>query len=435
MFKEIKMIQKIGLTFLCLAIFACKNNSVTAKNNNANPPVNVIVPLAGNAFIDNKAKNGTEAISENGLINWSSKEAIISTYFKVTSPETISIALKLKTQPSEKSSIRVSINQKEFIVNIDGSTVKSINVGSIHIDKAGYVKIDLQGISKTSDYFAEVTAIEVGREKNGLPKLVFANDSVNYYWSRRGPSCHLNYTIPTADKEYFYSELTVPDGEDKIGSYFMAIGFGEGYFGIQVNSDGERRVLFSVWEPNNGIDKTTLKRKGNGVTVGRFDGEGTGGQSYLIFDWKAGTTYKFLTKGKPDQKGNTEYTSWFFAPEEGSWQLIASWRRPKISTYLTKFHGFLENFEPENGHLGRKANWSNQWVRLADGKWFEVTEFKFTVDATGKNKQRLDFAGGQEGDTFFLKNGGFFDTYTEVNTKFSKAAKSLAPTIDFSKLP
>lgn len=24
-------------------------------------------------------------------------------------------------------------------------------------------------------------------------------------------------------------------------------------------------------------------------------GEGTGGQSYLVYDWKAGTTYKFLT--------------------------------------------------------------------------------------------------------------------------------------------
>jgi Domain of unknown function (DUF5077)/Domain of unknown function (DUF3472) len=395
----------------------------------------ISIPLAGNAFISSKDKKGSEEINENGLVGWSNKDAIISTYFKVNSPEIFSIALKLKSPSSKKSSIRVKINQKEFILNLNGSEVKSINVGSINIDKVGYVKVDLQGISKTGDYYAEVTDLELSTEKKDLSNIVFANDSANYYWSRRGPSCHLNYNTPAGNKDYFYSELTVPAGEDKIGSYFMANGFGEGYFGIQVNSATERRVLFSVWEPDNGIDKTTLIRKGNGVTAGRFDGEGTGGQSYLVFNWKAGTTYKFLTKGKPDQKGNTEYTSWFYAPEVGSWQLIASWSRPKISTHLTKFHGFLENFEPENGHLGRKANWSNQWVRLADGKWFEVTECNFTVDATGKNKQRLDFAGGQEGDTFFLKNGGFFNTNTLPNSKFSKAASGKAPNIDFSKLP
>ena len=38
------------------------------------------------------------------------------------------------------------------------------------------------------------------------------------------------------DIEWFYSELTVPEGNDVIGSYFMANGFSEGYFGIQVNS-------------------------------------------------------------------------------------------------------------------------------------------------------------------------------------------------------
>ena len=29
----------------------------------------------------------------------------------------------------------------------------------------------------------------------------------------------------------------------------MANGFGEGYFGMQVNGPSERRVLFSIWSP------------------------------------------------------------------------------------------------------------------------------------------------------------------------------------------
>src|SRR5690606_21222867 len=77
------------------------------------------------------------------------------------------------------------------------------------------------------------------------------NDQGNmFYWGRRGPSVHLQYQFPRSTPlTYAYSEITVPKGQDAIGSYFMANGFGEGYFGMQVNSDTERRVLFSVWSP------------------------------------------------------------------------------------------------------------------------------------------------------------------------------------------
>ncbi len=61
-----------------------------------------------------------------------------------------------------------------------------------------------------------------------------------------------------------------------IGSYFMANGFGQGYFGIQVNSASERRILFSVWSPfstNNPREipddqRITLLKKGEPVHAG-----------------------------------------------------------------------------------------------------------------------------------------------------------------------
>src|SRR5690606_4541361 len=122
---------------------------------------------------------------------------------------------------------------------------------------------------------------------------------------------------------WFYIEITVPEGEDVLGSYFMANGFAEGYFGIQVNSPSERRVLFSVWspyetqDPNNIPDeyKIILLGKGEGVTTGEFGNEGSGGQSYKVFNWKAGTTYGFLLKGTPSVNNSTDYTAYFFDPE------------------------------------------------------------------------------------------------------------------------
>ena len=85
----------------------------------------------------------------------------------------------------------------------------------------------------------------------------------------------------------------------------MANGFGEGYFGIQVNSETERRILFSIWSPfktddPNSISQTTKKldylKKENGVTSGEFGNEGSGGQSYKVFNWQAETRYGFLNK-------------------------------------------------------------------------------------------------------------------------------------------
>src|SRR5690606_23783892 len=136
---------------------------------------------------------------------------------------------------------------------------------------------------------------------------------------------HLGYTIPTTeDVSYYYSEVEVPEGSDPIGSYFMANGFGEGYFGFQVNSESERRILFSVWSPFSTDDpnsipddeKIILNKKGPEVHTGEFGNEGSGGQSYLKYNWKAGNTYKFLLKGQPDGNGKTDYTAWFYAPEE-----------------------------------------------------------------------------------------------------------------------
>jgi hypothetical protein len=78
-------------------------------------------------------------------------------------------------------------------------------------------------------------------------------------------------------------------------------------------------VLFSVWSPyrtDNPRDIPEDQRivplgSGPGVRVGEFGNEGAGGQSYLVYPWKSGATYRFLTQVKPDGQGNTVYTAWF----------------------------------------------------------------------------------------------------------------------------
>jgi hypothetical protein len=87
------------------------------------------------------------------------------------------------------------------------------------------------------------------------------------------------------------------------------------------------------------------------------------------------------------------------------------------------------------GYINRNAYYGNQWARTADGRWLPVTKGRFTCDATGYHRQRLDYNGGVEGENFFLTMGGFFDEYMKSGTFFERAGNTTeAPEIDFSTL-
>jgi hypothetical protein len=263
-------------------------------------------------------------------------------------------------------------------------------------------------------------------------------------WGRRGPSVHLGFDVQgRGDIEWFYTELSVPQNNDVIGSYFMAKGFGEGYFGMQVNSDTERKVLFSVWSPFTTDDpkaipdehKIIVLKKGANVITGEFGNEGSGGQSYLRYNWKAGNTYKFLLQGVPTEDNYTVYTAYFFAPEENKWFLIASFKRPNTSTYLKGLYSFLENFNPNYGDKTRVAYYGNQWVLDTEGNWSELNKIRFTGDNTARKNFRKDYAGGLADKVFYLKNCGFFSDFIPLDRSFTRPLLNQAPEIDFSKLP
>ena len=165
-----------------------------------------------------------------------------------TGAEFINVSLRIKPQ-EERSRIKVKIGNTEEKVTLKKNTAGEIEVGDFKF-APGYQKIELSGLSKSGDQFARITDIILRSEEEIDPKYVRNNDNNSFYWGRRGPSVHLNYSVPEGkDYQWFYNEVTVPEGEDARGSYFMANGFAEGYFGFQVNSDTERRILFSVWSP------------------------------------------------------------------------------------------------------------------------------------------------------------------------------------------
>lgn len=426
--------------FMFILILSCKSNEVSEVADNENITFSKTIPVAGNSWVVNAIDENKKIITDEGITNWTNKNNIIQTYFKTTSTGSVSIGLYAKV-PRGTSKIKVTLNGVSKEVEIFNLNYKEIIIGSFNLKTIGYQTLSIEALENSSSVIVDIKNVLVGGDV-AKEEITFIKD--DFYWGRRGPSVHLTYETPKdLDIVWFYNEITVPIDEDVVGSYYMANGFGEGYFGMQVNSETERRVLFSVWSPyetQNPKDipedyKIILLDKGEGVTTGEFGNEGSGGQSYKVFNWKAGNTYKFLLKGTPSVNGFTDYTAYFFAPEENKWSLIASFRRPHTTTYLKRPHSFLENFVTKTGYISRLAKYGNQWVCGLDNKWYELTNAKFTADATARKGARLDYAGGVEGNVFFMTNCGFFNENTEIDSKHQRKANTVPPNIDFSNLP
>ena len=395
-----------------------------------------VVNAAGNAYI---TSGNSASIDErsNTIRNWIDKETVISFYFRANECGKIDIALQAKG----KSRIEVSLLGKRKKVTLNSDTLSRIDVGTFKVKTPGYIKMDIRGLKiNEGESFGSVAAVIVGGE---MQNIAFVAPDFSTHFGRRGPSVHLGYVLPKEDVEWFYNEVIVPEEGDIPSSYYMACGFSQGYFGMQNNSPHKRRVLFSVWSPfetDNPAEipdtmRVTLVKKGENTIINDFGNEGSGGQSYIHYDWKAGERCRFLMRVKPDGNGNTIYTAYFFDNNKGEWSLIASFRRPQTSTWYTGAHSFLENFNPVMGYINRKAYYTNQWARTTDGRWVPVSKARFTCDTTGAKEMRFDYTGGIEGDCFFLSMGGFFDEYMKSGTYFERKGNvTESPDIDFSTL-
>ena len=284
----------------------------------------------------------------------------------------------------------------------------TVPFGAIDIKRPGPYRFTLEGVSRTGATFGAPDALLASG-----PGAAGAHFSLSKY--RGAPSVHLSYPAPADAKlTWFYNEMTPT--KTPLWSYFMACGFSRGYFGIQVNSATERRIIFSVWdsgkEPTDRSkvaddDRVRLIAKGADVFTDSFGNEGTGGHSHLVYPWKTGQTYRFLVSAQPDGTG-TIYSGYFYFPEKKAWGLIASFRAPKDGGTLRGLYSFNEDFGDGNGYLQRYALFGPAWVRAEDGAWTELTTARFSY--TDDVKERPDRGGGVAGRRFYLSNGGYVPT-------------------------
>jgi len=343
-------------------------------------------------------------------------------------------ALSLKTTKQ----LSIEVRGKKMSITIPVSTrAQKIKIGTLQLTDTGFIELKLSAKKLLPG------ALGIGHLILSGP----AAEGLRYNGKERlnAASVHLRYPLPDSVKAIsFYNEITVPEGYDPLHSYYMATGFSRGYFGIQVNSEKERRVIFSVWDAGNETNdrskvadsnKVKLLAKGDAVVSNDFGNEGTGGHSHWVYNWKAGETYRFLVTALNDSASQTTiYTGYFFVPELQRWKLIAAFRAPKDGGTLNKLYSFNENFVGSNGHLQRRALFGNQWVQQQrGGRWVPLTDAIFTTDATGREGDRFDYGAGVMGEQFYLWNGGFKEQEAKQNDQFKRPHTSKAPVIDYTK--
>lgn len=402
------------------------------------------VPLAGNAYTEPASAN-EQIQGRNGAVLVPELPTVVTIYFRVDRPAELHLALEARAAEQE-AELQLEVLEQVQQIQVAPGAWSEYPCGKLQVAQPGYIRVAVRAARAGNLPRCELRQLLVRSETPEVQVQAVLTDEGNmFYWGRRGPSVHLGYHLPKETTCVAgYSELTVPEGADPEGSYFMANGFAEGYMGIQVNSSTERRVLFSVWSPFSTDDPRKIPAdqrveclaRGPDVQVGEFGNEGSGGQSFLRYPWKAGRTYRFLTEIRPDGQGSTVYTAWFGDKADEEWRLIASFRRPQTTTHLRGFHSFLENFNPAWGAVDRRGEHGEIWVLTTDGEWLPCTRARFTVDATGGGGHRWDYMGGVTGTRFYLRNGGFFAETGKVGEILERGLESATPpSIDLTKMP
>lgn len=373
----------------------------------------------------------------NGLGNWMNTRQEISYSFFLRNTGILNISL-LTRNAVGGSTIKLSFTGKSFLLTIPSSNkFEEVNAGKVTITDTGFYTITLSAVKKAGATIADIASIQ-------LSGSAAADMHFNAKPRRNAASVHLKYPLADSIKAVaFYNEITIPAGADVVHSYYMACGFARGYFGIQVNSPTERRVIFSVWDAGKeAVDrnkvadsnKVQLLAKGIDVVADGFGNEGTGGHSHWVYPWRTGETYKLMVSVLPDSASqSTIYTGYFFIPELQQWKLIASFKAPHDGKTLHNLYSFNENFVGLNGQIQRKAFFGNQWIQRENRSWKELTQSTFSYDATGKAVDRIDYGGGVQDGKFYLWNGGFQKANVKYGDLFNRQGTGRVPIIDVRK--
>ncbi len=382
--------------------------------------------------------DGARISPRSGVTRWRDPALSVNWYGLFRTNGALSAKVTLRLPAGTISTLRLTLADQAREAQVTGAGTEApvtADFGSFTLQHPGYQRLALTSLNEAGQPFGDLEAL-------WLDGPASADAHFNLKERRNAASVHLRFPFPAETKaQWFYHEVIGVD--DPVSTFYMACGFKRGYFGMQVNSPTERRIIFSVWDSGNEAvsrskvaadDRVQLIAKGEGVVANDFGNEGTGGHSHLVYPWKTDSTQRFLLGAKPTDSTHTLYAAYWWHPDKRDWMLIAAMKAPKDGDWLRGLHGFSENFWGNTGHLRRKALFGNQWIRTAEGQWIELTTAIFSHDPTGK-ADRLDRFMGVEDGRFFLSHGGFVEGFSASGERFERAPSSQTPAFRLPEWP
>jgi hypothetical protein len=246
-------------------------------------------------------------------------------------------------------------------------------------------------------------------------------------------SVHLSY-IP-GESAAFYNEVEIT--ESQRGTYFMAIGFNGGYFGIQQLVEGGGLVIFSLWDDTKESDRSKVAEsdQAKALTVGEnvfsvpFGNEGIGISARMPYTWQEGHGSLFYFYVSTEVKANRTSYSAYFATENSDWQLIAIMDRPAGGSRLAGLYSFVEDFrrdgndtsvavEQRSPNQRRAAVFANPWAQQPDSSWSAINTVKFTAWGPHElNSINATVTNPPDGVGFSLETGGDTVQTTDLNSQ------------------
>ncbi|GGF18295.1 DUF3472 domain-containing protein [Echinicola rosea] len=377
------------------------------------------------------------------VTGWQSLDHDLVGYYEL-SPGQYITGLSLKTAAGEQTDFQLTISSPNDVAFQAVSTASLAGKGdfeeiifdTIQVAQTGFYRFELSPISKSGSEVAEVERF-VFRTESG---------SARYAHWLSSPSVHLSFKPGdqvSRDYDWLYGQINVPQGYDPMYTFYMCIGFYRGYFGIQVNSATERRVLFSVWDSSDVPDDredvdpedlVTLIDKGDQVHAGGFGNEGTGGQSYWKYPWETAVPVKFIMNVRRNNDNTVLLSAWFMDVESEGWKYMATWKAPQEQRYFDGFYSFLENFGNRNGQKVRMAEYYNMWGKEVGGSWINFNRATMT-HTDGVPEGRDDYAGGLldgASQRFYMSSGGY--THADEQAVSTATASANAPAADLTAL-
>ena len=366
-----------------------------------------------------------------------------STNAKIQLTTTGAVTFVVKVYCMEDPSTEISSKT----VNISTGTDQWITVMDTKtFSQKAWYKFDIQCTSGA----ANVGEFKYWQFSNSLSEPAYTADYMS------SPSVHLNGwhttdpTVPSAGRyDWTYQEVMIPEGDDIVGTYCMSLGVLHGYMGIQKDSETDYPIIFSMWDNGSTDNDPNLPDylrsgaldAGEGVTIARFGGEGTGAQAKFRTskNWEPGKWVKFLCNARPEivdvevddpdhpgQKktitySNTLTSAWVWADGiDTDWRYIATIRQSGANNYMDGWYSFLEDYNWPSGQWKRNAYYRRGGLHsMVTGKWYNANNVGFGhTDGGNTYGDRDDYGHGKtivDGEeAFYLTSGGYHENVTDT---------------------